>query len=201
MPEKNISTSVLQVIMFVFRKIFYWTFFPNREQAIKKGMDQALVRLKELKDKGEMPANLANSDIPELSTIGVEENITKNFVLSNESIPVGSEVEVEEPEVGTFFEEVEEPEVSRNQFHEKFRENDFTDNCTSFEEVEELEIGTSFEEVEEPEVGAFEEVEDPFSKALEFKLQLHGSQKTRGYETNQFHEIFFFYIFHNIFNF
>ena len=150
-------------------------------------MDQALVRLKELKDKGEMPANLANSDIPELSTIGVEENITKNFVLSNESIPVGSEVEVEEPKVGTFFEEVEEPEVSRNQFHEKFRENDFTDNCTSFEEVE------------EPEVGAFEEVEDPFSKALEFKLQLQGSQKTRGYETNQFHEIFFFYIFHNIF--
>ena len=61
-------------------------------------MDQALVRLKELKDKGEMPANLANSDIPELSTIGVEENITKNFVLSNESIPVGSEVE--EQEVG-----------------------------------------------------------------------------------------------------
>ena len=153
-------------------------------------MDQAILRLKELKDKGEMPANLANSDIPELSTIGVEENITKNFVLSNESIPVGSEVEVEEPEVG------------RNQFHEKFRENDFTDNCTSFEVVEELEVGTSFEEVEEPEVGAFEEVEDPFSKALEFKLQLQGSQKTRGYETNQFHEIFFFYIFHNdIFNF
>ena len=165
-------------------------------------MDQAIVRLKELKDKGEMPANLANSDIPELSTIGVEENITKNFVLSNESIPVGSEVEVEKPEVGTFFEEVEEPEVGRNQFHEKFRENDFTDNCTSFEVVEELKVGTSFEEVEEPEVGAFEEVEDPFSKAMEFKLQLQGSHKTRGYEKNQFHEIFFFYIFHNdIFNF
>ena len=160
MPEKNISTSVLQVIMFVFRKKFYWTFFPNREQAIKKGMDQALVRLKELKDKGEMPANLANSDIPELSTIGVEENITKNFVLSNESIPVGSEVEVEEPEVGTFFEEVEEPEVGRNQFHKKFRENIIPELSSSGVEEnttkkfvlsnESIPVGS---EVEEQEVG------------------------------------------------